>query len=118
MEGTLCRCTGYAAIQAAARAIADRLANDPLAAKDLRPGYFANIERELAALVAPPVPIENGSTTRYLMPRNLDALFEELERIREPEAYCLVGGGTDTVVEARFKGRRAGIGSTSRASEN
>ncbi len=107
LEGTLCRCTGYAAIHAAAQSLAVRPATDSLESQDIRPAYFAEIAQALSKRIASPEPIMNGDAVRYHWPQNLDTLFEELNQIHEPETYCLLGGGTDTVVETRFKGRRA-----------
>jgi xanthine dehydrogenase small subunit len=106
LDGTLCRCTGYAAISKAAMAIADAVASRTLTKSQLCPDYFADIEKQLHAFTASPLQTATGDDPIYLMPSSLAELFDRTDQIHHIKQYSLVNGSTDVTVDVRFKHRR------------
>lgn len=98
LDGSLCRCTGYASILRAAEALAERCRDDDLVSGALCPAYFASATETLRALrKATPVPQADLLSERYHTPRTRDEYFSLMETIGDAPV-TLLGGGTDVMV--------------------
>jgi xanthine dehydrogenase small subunit len=104
LDGTLCRCTGYAAISRAAMAMAERIAAGAWTDAELRPAYFAPIAPLLESLS--PAQSAGYGGAGYGMPRSLPELFDVMAA-RGDASYALINGSTDVTLDVRFKQRRA-----------
>ncbi|HNW91605.1 MAG TPA: FAD binding domain-containing protein [bacterium] len=96
LDGNLCRCTGYAAIRNAARALCDRLAalnRTPaarvatLAAAGVLPDYFTGIPARLAQLPAVPTTPFTGSAT--LVAGGTDLFVQKPEQLLDRDLCFL-----------------------------
>lgn len=92
LDGTLCRCTGYAAILKAALSVSGN--------PQMRPGYFAEIAEELRNIhTASTISTEENSGTAYHCPASLEELFRLMDSFSREQDYILLAGGTDVMLD-------------------
>jgi xanthine dehydrogenase small subunit len=93
LDGSLCRCTGYASILKAARALSISVQSDPGKAHAIRPSYFDTIAVQLCRMN------KNADEEKgYFIPRNLQELFSFWEGKGKPSEYAMINGDTDIMV--------------------
>ncbi len=105
LDGSLCRCTGYAAIMKAALSVADFCKTLKENSSHLQPPYFRDIAQRMKSDGFVPVQPEHNDHTEniYFVPADLNELFTL--RKRYPDAV-LLNGGTDIMVAANTKGQK------------
>jgi xanthine dehydrogenase small subunit len=101
MDGTLCRCTGYASIQRAAINLTEVLRKTPTD-RPIMPAYFAGVRKQLGHAGSAPTG-SNGNALRWHFPRSEAELWQTFNLAKDPADRLLLGGGTDTMV-ALFDG--------------
>jgi len=107
LDGSLCRCTGYAAILKAAQSLSQQCKSDPALIESLNPFDVVAIAGELNSLErSDAIPADSGpGWPAYAAPTTLSELFSLLSNAGAERAQ-LLGGGTDVMVDVNLKGAR------------
>lgn len=106
LDGSLCRCTGYASILRAAEALSERCRTDDGVSRALRPECFASAAETLRVIRGrAPVPQGDGAAERFHAPRTRAEYFSLMETLGDT-LVTHFGGGTDVMVPVNL-GRSA-----------
>ncbi|MBU0509787.1 FAD binding domain-containing protein [bacterium] len=104
LDGSLCRCTGYAPILKAAYSISSRCGHNTDFGKRIRPAYFDSIGRKALEAIASVPTFSNEAV--YHAPRTVADLLSLLSSNGSSPVPTLLNGGTDLMVEVN-QGKRA-----------
>ncbi|RPH95699.1 xanthine dehydrogenase small subunit [candidate division KSB1 bacterium] len=112
LEGTLCRCTGYAPILKAGLAVADNIRKKLATTQDdLRPSYFPEIAAGLSFVAqnseaGSPLSTADFSLPHYHAPCDVSGLFDALDSIPNASHIRYAHGATDVMVDVHINGYR------------
>jgi len=97
LEGNLCRCTGFESIRKAALNLSKQK-------NKIVPNYFTKVNQQLLKFNQKIefIPDLENNSQQYLIPKNLNELFDILESPTNRDAK-IISGGTDVMVDVNIK---------------
>ena len=100
LDGSLCRCTGYASILKAATKLSEQVQSDEIPESNLTPDYFEGISEKLDDILNEEKEEETLAIPlrEYFIPEDMHELFGILEAIDNPAKLTLINGDTDVMV--------------------